>query len=115
MSTYGESKLAGEQAIQAAGCKHMIVRTQSLFGAHGRHFVKAILDRGRETGQLQVVNDQTSCPTYTPHLADAILHLLQCDQAGIVHVAASTACTWYEFAVAICKQAAPGVNVAGNR
>jgi dTDP-4-dehydrorhamnose reductase len=111
VSVYGESKLAGEQAIEEANGEHLIVRTQSLFGAHGKHFVKAILDRGRETGQLQVVNDQTSCPTYTPHLAEAILHLLAGGRTGIVHVASSTACTWFDFAVEICRQAAPAVRI----
>jgi len=108
-NVYGESKLAGEQAIRQSGCRHLIVRTQSLFGVHGRNFVEAILGK-TEAGaeELRVVDDQVSSPTYTRHLAEAILRLMAVDKEGTVHVTASGACSWFEFAQAI-------VRVAGSR
>jgi dTDP-4-dehydrorhamnose reductase len=112
INAYGASKLDGERAVQSACPNALIVRTQSLFGRHGRNFVQAILSRLESGSQpLRVVNDQTSCPTYTVHLADALLRLLAADRRGTVHVSASGACTWYEFAVAIVNRLAPGREV----
>ncbi|NCC53268.1 MAG: dTDP-4-dehydrorhamnose reductase, partial [Spartobacteria bacterium] len=101
ISVYGASKLAGEKAIRAEGCDYFIVRTQSLFGLHGHNFVKAILKRVRAGNkELRVVNDQVSSPTYTPHLAEALLQLLPLDKTGIIHLSARGACSWFEFAQA---------------
>lgn len=109
LNIYGKSKLAGEREIQAAGVNHLIVRTQSLFGLNGRNFVKAILARLEESeGPLKVVNDQISSPTYTIHLAEAILRLLNISKQGIVHVSASGECSWFEFACAIAARMKPG-------
>jgi dTDP-4-dehydrorhamnose reductase len=107
LNVYGESKLRGEEAVQAAGGRHLIVRTQSLFGIHGKNFVAAILQRLEAGGPLKVVNDQASCPTYTAHLAAAILHLMRCGRLGIVHVSASGECTWFEMACAIARSVRP--------
>ena len=60
---------------------------------------------------LRVVNDQTSSPTYTVHLADAILRLLGTERQGIVHVSASGSCTWYEFALEIAGKVKPEAEV----
>lgn len=104
LNTYGQSKLAGEQAIQRVGGRYLILRTQSLFGPRGKHFVGAIL-RNLRAGQnpVAVVCDQVSCPTYTRDLADAILRLMPMDAEGIVHVSASGECSWYEFACAVAE------------
>lgn len=112
LNTYGRSKLEGEQAVSAACPNALIVRTQSLYGRHGRHFVGAILER-IEQGKtpLRVVNDQTSCPTYTGHLATAILRLLSCGKQGIVHVSSSGFCSWYDFACAIAVHTSPQTDV----
>jgi len=108
LNVYGESKLAGEQAVQSVYDRYLIVRTQSLFGINGRNFVKTIVSRLRENDDpIDVVNDQTSCPTYTVHLAGAILRLLNVEKQGIVHVSASGSCTWYEFALAIAEKVKP--------
>lgn len=105
LSVYGESKLAGERAVREIDIRHFILRTQSLFGRNGRNFVQAIMDRiARGDRELDVVNDQTSCPTYTVHLADAILRLLNVEEQGIVHVAAGGSCTWFELARAIVTE-----------
>lgn len=102
LSIYGRSKLLGELAASHAQ-KHLIVRTSWLFGANGPNFVEAIRKQVRNgTNPLRVVNDQRGRPTYTPHLARAIIRLAQNDDArGIVHYADDEPCTWYDLAVAI--------------
>lgn len=104
ISAYGRTKQEGEDLVLAAGGPSLIVRTQSLYGIHGRNFVKAILNQvkqGKKT--LTVVSDQVSSPTYTRHLAAALLNLAALDQTGIVHAAARGACSWHAFAVEILK------------
>ena len=109
VSVYGETKLAGEKAIQVAGGVHVIARTQALFGVHGKSFIRAIMTKlAQDNEPLRVVNDQTVCPTYTVHLAEGILRLMETGEHGIVHVSASGSCTWYEFACAIAARVKPG-------
>jgi dTDP-4-dehydrorhamnose reductase len=112
LNVYGRSKLDGEKEVLAGGVKYLIVRTQSLFGVNGRNFVQAILSRLKDgAGPLKVVSDQVSSPTYTVHLADAILRLLKAGKEGIVNVSASDSCSWYEFACAIATRARPGAEI----
>lgn len=105
LSAYGRSKLLGEFAASHAG-KHLVLRTAWLFGAHGPNFVEAIRNQIRKgTNPLRVVNDQRGRPTYTPHLANAIIRLVRNDDArGIVHYADEDECSWYDFAVAIVEE-----------
>lgn len=101
LSVYGRSKLLGELAATHAQ-KHLIVRTSWLFGVNGPNFVEAIRNQVRKgTNPLRVVADQHGRPTYTPHLANAIIRLASADVRGIVHYADADACSWYDFAVAI--------------
>lgn len=108
-SIYGKSKLLGEFAASHA-TQHLLVRTSWLFGAHGPNFVEAILNQIRKgTNPLRVVDDQRGRPTYTPHLAHAIIRLarLACQSAdarGTVHYADAGECTWFEFARAIVEE-----------
>lgn len=108
LSVYGRSKLLGEIAATHAQ-KHLVVRTSWLFGTHGPNFVEAIRNQIRKgTNPLRVVNDQHGRPTYTPHLARAIVRLARLasdsDVArGIVHYADAEACTWFDFACAIAE------------
>lgn len=112
LGVYGRSKLAGEQSVRALCARHIIVRTQSLFGIHGRNFVSAIAGKLRENPErVPVVSDQRSCPTYTVHLAEAILRLLKLGKTGIVHVSASGSCSWYELACAVADRLKPDVSV----
>lgn len=104
LSAYGRSKLLGEVAARHAE-KHLIVRTSWLFGTHGPNFVEAIRNQIRKgVDSLRVVNDQRGRPTYTPHLARAIVRLALQSAQGIVHYADADECSWYDFACAI----APG-------
>jgi dTDP-4-dehydrorhamnose reductase len=111
LSAYGRSKLLGEQAATHAE-KHLIVRTSWLFGVNGPNFVEAIRNQVRKgTNPLRVVDDQRGRPTYTPHLASAIVRLAQLDTRGIVHYADDTECAWFDFAKAIVEETGAEVNV----
>lgn len=106
LSAYGRSKLIGEQAAARAQ-RHLIVRTAWLFGIHGPNFVEAMRNQVRKGNtQLRVVNDQRGRPTYTPHLAEALIRLAMQDAQGIVHYADEAECTWFDFARAIVGDAA---------
>lgn len=99
VSAYGRSKLAGEQAVAAAAPqRHTIVRTAWLFGAHGRCFPKTILRLAAERDELTVVSDQVGSPTFTGHLARALVGLAERPVPGVLHVAGGGACSWWEFA-----------------
>ena len=111
LGAYGRSKLAGEAEVAAATPRHFIVRSSWLFGAGGRNFVDTMLRLGRERGAVRVVHDQVGCPTYTAHLADALVRLATGDHYGIHHVAGGAQCSWYGFAVEIFRQAGVDVDV----
>ncbi len=99
LSVYGMTKWQGEVLVRAAAPSSVIVRTQSLYGLHGRNFIKAILNQviqGKK--MLTVVSDQVSSPTYTRHLADALLNLAPLPSTGTVHVASRGSCSWFRFA-----------------
>ncbi len=116
LSAYGRSKLIGEQAASRAQ-KHVVLRTAWLFGVHGPNFVEAILNQIRKgTNQLRVVHDQRGRPTYTPHLADAIIRVARLahadeDARGILHYADNPECTWFDFARAIVASAGADTTV----
>jgi dTDP-4-dehydrorhamnose reductase len=97
-SQYGRGKLAGELAVaEAAPAAHTIVRSSWLFGAGGHCFPATILRVGAERDQLTVVDDQVGCPTFTGHLAPALVALAQDPILGILHVAGAGQCSWYDF------------------
>jgi len=105
-SAYGATKLAGEEAVSAAGGSHAIVRSSWLFGAGGRNFVATMLALGAERDEVKVVDDQIGRPTYTGHLAGALLDLAAGDAQGIFHVAGGgEPCSWHDFTVEIFRQA----------
>ncbi|HMC22633.1 MAG TPA: dTDP-4-dehydrorhamnose reductase, partial [Thermoanaerobaculia bacterium] len=96
LSIYGRSKLMGELAATHAR-RHVVVRTSWLFGAHGPNFVEAIRKQiNKGTNPLRVVNDQSGRPTYTPHLAEAIIRIANLDARGVIHYADEPECTWYD-------------------
>jgi dTDP-4-dehydrorhamnose reductase len=103
-NVYGRSKLKGEEYVQGAVKDGLIVRTQWLYGKHGKNFVTAILRQAKEKKILSIVNDQTGCPTYTRDLSGAISVLLRQDARGIFHVTNSGSCTWYTFGREILRR-----------
>jgi len=105
IQAYGRSKLAGEIEVAAHAERHFIVRSSWLFGAGGDNFVEKMLKLAGDLNQIVVVRDQVGAPTYTGHLADAIVRLLDGETYGIHHIAGSDQCSWYEFAVEIFRQA----------
>ncbi len=112
LSAYGRSKLLGEIAAAHAE-KHCIVRTSWLFGVHGPNFVEAIRNQIRKgTNPLRVVSDQRGRPTYTPHLARAIVRLATQGAQGVVHYADADECSWFDFATAIASGATEVVPVS---
>jgi dTDP-4-dehydrorhamnose reductase len=98
LQEYGHSKLAGERASAAANTCHLVVRSSWLFGAAGRNFVETMLTLGRKREELLVVDDQVGSPTFTGHLAEALVALAEGDERGVLHVAGGGSCSWFEFA-----------------
>ena len=105
ISAYGQSKLAGEGETAANNPRHFIVRSSWLFGVNGKNFVDTMLVLGRTLDEVVVVKDQVGCPTYTGHLAEALVRLVEWDDFGIFHIAGDGQCSWYEFAIEIFEQA----------
>lgn len=102
LSVYGRTKLAGEMevAFEAPG-RHAVVRSSWLFGAAGPCFPATILRLAAERDELTVVDDQVGSPTFTGHLAAAVLSLADSRPVGLVHVAGAGECSWYELGRAL--------------
>ena len=104
-SAYGRSKLAGEEAVARAGAHHAIVRSAWLFGVHGRNFVATMLRLAEDRDVVGVVADQIGCPTFTGHLAPALVDIAERRLAGVLHVAGGGRCSWHELARATFEEA----------
>ncbi|HHJ4328211.1 TPA: dTDP-4-dehydrorhamnose reductase [Klebsiella pneumoniae] len=111
INTYGASKLAGEQELQARCARHIIVRTSWVFGRHGNNFVKTMLRLAKERDEINVVADQIGCPTSASSIAELLWSLTQryLNEGqlpwGVYHFSNQPACSWYEFALEIFRQA----------
>jgi len=101
LNVYGETKLAGERAVQALCGKHMVVRTSWVFGNHGSNFVKTMLRLGAQKEELRVVCDQIGAPTYTVDLARLLCDMAVRPVKGIYHVSNAGECSWAGFAAKI--------------
>ncbi len=116
INAYGDSKLAGEQAIAASDARAVTLRTSWVFSAHGANFVKTML-RFADRPELKVVDDQIGCPTFAGDLAEAALtvalRLARDENAptGVFHFAGAEAVSWHEFATAIFAAKGPPVPV----
>jgi dTDP-4-dehydrorhamnose reductase len=104
-SIYGESKLAGELAIEASGCEHLIIRTSWVYSSHGSNFVLSMLALAERRLQLSVVDDQIGCPTWARNLAKASVHLIHSGlepstvgKGNIYHYCDADQTCWYDFA-----------------
>ena len=102
LGAYGRTKLHGEQAIAASGCKHIIVRTAWLYSEHGHNFLKTMLRLTAERESLNVVFDQTGTPTYAGDLALALFSVIEGGtyegNEGVYHFSNEGVCSWYDFA-----------------
>ena len=105
LSAYGASKAAGEQAVQEFGGKWLTARASWLFGASRSCFPEKILLAADTQPELKVVNDQVGSPTYTKDLAAAIRQLIHADASGILHVANSGSCSWFDLAKEVLRKA----------
>jgi dTDP-4-dehydrorhamnose reductase len=109
LGVYGRSKAEGERLVrELLPERHCIVRTQWLFGLHGKNFVEAILTQAQQKDVLRVVSDQRGSPTYAPDLATALIELCDLRARGTLHVTNSGEATWHEFARKILEAAGLG-------
>jgi dTDP-4-dehydrorhamnose reductase len=117
LGVYGESKLAGERAVAAAGGRYYIFRTSWVYSPAGRNFLLAILRRAREGAELRVVNDQRGAPTSAAAIAAATARALtkKDPPPGLYHMSAGGATTWHGFALAILEEAGLAVPVRAIR
>jgi dTDP-4-dehydrorhamnose reductase len=104
-SVYGRTKLAGEEQVREASPRHTIVRTAWLYGVDGKNFVETMLRLAGEREAVQVVTDQIGSPTWSGHLAPALLGLLERDVTGLVHLTGAGEVSWNGFTQEIFRQA----------
>lgn len=109
LSVYGQTKLEGEQLIQAAGPRHLIFRTSWVYAARGGNFAKTMLRLAQERERLTVIDDQWGAPTGAELLADVTAHAIrqamaQPQDAGLYHLAASGETTWHGYAKHVIAQ-----------
>ncbi len=112
LSVYGQTKLEGEQAIVASGCKHLIFRTSWVYAARGGNFAKTMLRLAGERECLTVIDDQHGAPTGADLIADVTAHALvhaMIDPAaglsGIYHLVAAGETSWHGYASHVIAQA----------
>ena len=119
INIYGKTKLAGEEAIKAAGIPHLIFRTSWVYGLRGRNFLLTVLRLAQERDELRIVADQIGAPTWSRTLADTTAHILSqaraardkdqwwTQQSGVYHLTAQGSTSWHGFTQAILAH--PGV------
>ena len=97
LSVYGESKLAGENAVVVSGVDALLIRTSWLYGAVGENVVRMVIQRAREGRPLQLVDDQTGSPTWAEHVAELTLDLVKHQASGTYHITDSGEASWYDL------------------
>jgi dTDP-4-dehydrorhamnose reductase len=111
VSSYGRSKLAGEEAIRATRVPHLILRTSWVYAARGNNFVRTMLRLARERSELRIVDDQSGAPTWARFLAEATAQVLGAnggtarDNSGLYHLTSAGAVSWFGLAEAIFAEA----------
>jgi dTDP-4-dehydrorhamnose reductase len=103
LNAYGRSKWRGEEYVRTLLKRWLIVRTEWLYGRHGKNFVTSILGQAREGDELRIVEDQVGSPTYSVDLSKILAILIQKEAKGVFHVTNSGTCTWYEFGKSILQ------------
>jgi dTDP-4-dehydrorhamnose reductase len=122
LNVYGESKLAGEEAIRASGCRHLLIRTSWVYGARGQNFARTMLRLAQDRETLTVIDDQHGAPTGAELLADAVAHAIRSSDAhstktGTYHVAAAGETSWHGYAqhvIAAAREAGIPVRVTSE-
>lgn len=110
LSVYGRSKLAGEQVVASLNPRHYIVRTAWLYSDEGKNFPRTMLAQASRD-EVRVVNDQFGSPTYAPHLAQAIVELIESEMYGIYHLAGSGGASWFELTLKLYQLCGIGTRV----
>jgi dTDP-4-dehydrorhamnose reductase len=110
LSIYGKSKLAGEQAVAACNPRHYIVRTAWLYSPDGKNFPRTMLSLASRD-EVRVVSDQYGSPTYAPHLAEAIVDLIETEAYGIYHLAGGGGASWYELTLKLYQLCGIGTRI----
>ena len=105
IGAYGRTKRAGEVALAEVCDDHAVARTAWLFGYPGTSFCDTMLRAAETRDEVSVVTDQVGSPTWTGHLAPALLDLAGSDLRGPVHTAGSGQCSWHELCVELYAQA----------
>jgi dTDP-4-dehydrorhamnose reductase len=116
LNVYGRTKLAGEQAIQAVGIPHLILRTSWVYGARGKNFLLTVLRLSKERDELKIVNDQYGAPTWSRMLAEVTSQIVAQsfsplyrqptpiqDVSGIYHAVSTGSTSWHGFAAKILE------------
>lgn len=107
INAYGRTKLAGEEAVRASGCHHIILRTAWLYSEYGRNFVKTMMRLTLQNDEVRVVSDQIGTPTYAVDLARAIVAIISQRnfREGTYHYTNLGECSWWQFASEIARLA----------
>ena len=110
LSVYGRTKLQGEDAIRASGCRHLVLRTSWVYGARGGNFAKTMLVLASTRETLRVVADQIGAPTGADLLADLVAQMIPaaCREpalAGTYHAVPLGATSWHDYAAFVFAQA----------
>ncbi|MDR2881506.1 MAG: dTDP-4-dehydrorhamnose reductase [Azoarcus sp.] len=112
LSVYGKSKLAGEEAIRASNCRHLILRTSWVYSMRGNNFARTMLQLAAERERLTVVSDQIGAPTGAELLADVTAHLVRTvltgsadHPGGLYHLAATGETSWHAYAGFVIDEA----------
>lgn len=107
LGVYGRTKMEGENAIVASGCRHLIFRTSWLYSNTGKNFFLTMADLTASKPELKVVVDQVGTPTYAYDLAYLITYIIEnnlLDRNGVYNYSGEGVCSWYDFATEICSQ-----------
>ncbi|MGC2628300.1 MAG: sugar nucleotide-binding protein, partial [Candidatus Udaeobacter sp.] len=116
ISAYGESKLAGEKNVLAAGDAHLVVRVSWVFGPDRPSFVDAMIKRAQQDEKIDAISDKFSTPTYTHDIANMLPQFFDRGvPGGILHFANAGKCTWQEYAqwaLDCCRDA--GISLKGR-
>lgn len=115
LSAYGRTKLAGERAVAERAPRWAVVRSSWLFGVHGGNFVATMLGLAGDRDEVTVVDDQVGCPTFTGHLAAAVVDVCERGLTGVLHVAGGGSCSWHDLAVAAFERTGAQCRVRRGR